>query len=77
MRWTVAELIEALEMCNPDAQVRLAEQPSWPFEYSVDRIEEVFTDDASPDFPDEGVVYIGEGNQLDYLPGEARAAMGW
>jgi len=32
---TVSELIELLEDCDPDAQVLLMSQPSWPFEHSV------------------------------------------
>jgi hypothetical protein len=34
---TVVELIEELEACDPDAEVRLAQQPAWPFEYAIDR----------------------------------------
>jgi hypothetical protein len=40
---TVAELIRELEDMPEDAEVRLAFQPSWPFEHSIDRI--VSTDD--------------------------------
>lgn len=32
---TVADLIALLEDYPPDAVVRLAEQPHWPFEYSL------------------------------------------
>ena len=32
----VRELIEMLEDCDEHAEVRLAHQPSWPFEYSID-----------------------------------------
>ena len=32
---TAAELIELLQGVNPDTEVRLAQQPHWPFEYSV------------------------------------------
>jgi hypothetical protein len=32
---TVAQLISELEEYNPDAEVRLAFQPSWPFEYGI------------------------------------------
>ena len=38
---TAAELIELLEGVDPDTEVRLAEQPSWPFEYSVSGVVEV------------------------------------
>jgi hypothetical protein len=32
---TVAELVELLEEYDPGTEVRLMEQPSWPFEYSI------------------------------------------
>lgn len=32
---TVADLIEALEGMDPEAEVHLMTQPEWPFEYSV------------------------------------------
>jgi hypothetical protein len=36
----VSELIEALgELESPDAEVRFASQPSWPFEYSIKTVE--------------------------------------
>lgn len=38
---TAAELIELLSGVDPDTEVRLAEQPSWPFEYSIAGVEEV------------------------------------
>jgi hypothetical protein len=38
---TVAELIAELEGMNPDAEVRLAHQPSWPFEYDAASVVEV------------------------------------
>ncbi len=37
----VAELIEELEGMPPEAEVRIAHQPSWPFEYSLSSIVEV------------------------------------
>ena len=35
---TVRELIERLEEANPDAEVRWAAQPNYPFEYSISEI---------------------------------------
>jgi hypothetical protein len=32
---TVQELIEELECCNGEAEVRFLAQPSWPFEYTI------------------------------------------
>lgn len=48
----------------------IAEQPRWPFEYSVSDVVEVVMND-------ETVVYIAEGNQLRYLRGEARNTLDW
>ena len=65
---TVVDLIEELEACDPDAEVRLAQQPAWPFEYAIDREHaavQVQSGDGDP------VVYLGEGAQLG-LPARDR-----
>lgn len=67
---TVGELIEYLEDFDPEAEVRLAEQPQWAFEYSVGEVAGIETQDGQ-------VVYVGEGTQLAYLPGAAQQALGW
>jgi hypothetical protein len=64
----VEELVEELEQFDPGAEVRKAQQPAWPFEYSVSEL--VASDDAE-------VVYIVEAEQLEYLPGEVASALGW
>ncbi len=38
---TAAELIELLSGVDPDTEVRLAEQPRWPFEYEIEDVVEV------------------------------------
>ena len=38
---TVQELIEILEDFDGEAEVRLAQQPSWPFEYGIGEVAEV------------------------------------
>lgn len=68
---TVEQLIAALEQLPPEAEVRLAIQPAWPFEYAISAITE-----AVP-LPEGDVVYLIEGTQLGYLPGEAREEIGW
>jgi hypothetical protein len=68
---TVAELAETLTDLDPEAEVRLAHQPRWAFEYSLAAVEQVDTEAAGP------VVYLAEGSQLGYLPGEAAEALGW
>jgi hypothetical protein len=73
----VSELIEILSEMNADAQVFIASQPNWPFEYSVcgvARRAEMNGDDADDDeaaatyepgtAPSD--VFICEGTQLRY-----------
>lgn len=79
---TVSDLIFELQQCDPDAPVRLATQPSWPFEQAVGDVVEVDLSDVGDDEPavepGEGVVvYIGEGGQIRYLPGVVADALGW
>lgn len=38
---TAADLIELLSGVDPDTEVRIAEQPRWPFEYTIDDVVEV------------------------------------
>jgi len=74
---TVAELIERLSECDPKAEVRIMEQPNWPFEHAIrgvtdsneialaeadERCEEVGPEDG----PSETIVYLVEGNQIRY-----------
>lgn len=70
------ELIEELERCaesyGDEVEVRLAIQPTWPFEHSIDQVE---VDNGDLDKP--AVVYIAEGSQLGYLPGEVTSGLGW
>jgi hypothetical protein len=76
---TVMELMEILQDADPEAEVRFAGQPSWPFEYSVaDTVEDM----PEPDDEDhrEGrppILYLVEGNQIGYLPGHITEALGW
>ena len=82
---TVEELIIELQQMNPCSEVRLAMQPNYPFEYSIDGVVEMEpdVDPASPDYdPDDfvdhpSVVYLSEGVQLGYLPQEACDEIGW
>jgi hypothetical protein len=74
---TVQELMRELEGCEPDAEVRIAQQPSWPFEYSISQVVEAKPVDESDDDDSDPVVYIAEGMQLAYLPAEASMVLGW
>ena len=86
MQMTVSELIDHLKDYDGDAEVRLATQVDWPFEYSVQSVasaEEMlrlaghffrtvrFSDAEAEDAPN--IVYIAEGDQLGYLPESAKA----
>jgi len=67
---TVIELLEALSDLPEDAQVMLASQPAWPFEYSLG-------DPVVVDVEGEPLVYLPEGTQTRYLPGAAARELGW
>lgn len=82
------ELIETLqeieEAIGGDVEVRYAHQPRWAFEYSIRGAAYVeagkdyydFDDEDRPPIPaKKSVVYLAEGQQLNYLPGEAARAL--
>ena len=101
----IVRLIEELEylkdIAGEDAEVRLATQPSWPFEYSIDSVivmtnemreenaraelrdeglsEEEINEQVvgAPEFEGENVIYLSEGCQLGYLPGDVTNELGW
>lgn len=95
----IRDLIDTLEEIaqqhGDDVKVRLAQQPNWPFEYTIGEVVAVDFDAPEPDSEEElseledaavnaprtrGTnvkVYIGQGTQLDYLPGAASKALGW
>jgi predicted membrane GTPase involved in stress response len=75
---TVGELKEMLEGLDDDMEVRLAMQPAWPFEYSISSVEVIDNDpEGSDKEPIEGIVYLVEGDQLGYLPGNVCNQLGW
>lgn len=69
---TVQDLLMELEGYAPDTEVRFASQPSWPFEYSIDSVVSVTPEDE--EYP---VIYLTEGTQLGYLPGNVKDEIGW
>jgi|TARA_R110000787_G_scaffold51123_1_gene121311 hypothetical protein len=72
----VEELIEMLQGCNPEAEIRFASQPSWPFEYSInDAVEVEIENNRTGQSQD--VVFLEEGSQLGYLPSEAKNQLMW
>ncbi len=76
---TIAELIQHLQDIIEDAdvdentEVRLAMQPSYPFEYSIGNVVHV----EGLGEKEETVVYIGEGQQLSYLAHAVSEELGW
>jgi hypothetical protein len=69
---TAAELIEILEELDPSTEVRLATQPSWPFEHSISRFYAI-TDREG----EEQIFYLAEQEQLGYLSGDISMQLGW
>ncbi len=71
---TVRELIEELRLMDQDATVRFASQPSWPFEYSIYGVVQTIVDHQGLA---QDIVYLEEGQQIGYLPKEAKDELGW
>ena len=72
---TVGELIDELEALDPGTTLRIASQPSWPFEWSVAG---VHVQPTGSDLPGaESVAYLVEGTQIGYLPGGVASELGW
>jgi hypothetical protein len=89
---TVAQLIGFLNEQPDDAEVRLAFQPAWPFEYTIsseipvigpDEIRQTIRDMSvgDPELEElekvDNIVYICEGTQERYLPGSVARTAGW
>ncbi len=73
---TVEKLIEMLEGMNPEAEVRFASQPSWPFEYTISDLS-AFTGEEESNDENCDVVYLIEGDQIGYLPEKVKYEIGW
>ena len=78
---TARDLIEELEYAisingNEDVEVRMAQQPKWAFEYSIDEAVTIEVDDEDTD-EKEKIVYLGEGSQIGYLNEDASRELGW
>ena len=84
---TATQLIEELEWAierngGDDVEVRMAQQPKWAFEYSIDAAVTIQKEDGeevrdSVVGEKEVVVYLGEGTQLGYLNEDASRELGW
>jgi hypothetical protein len=67
----VAQLREELEYLDPDVEVRIASQPSWPMQH--------FLGDLVLD-EETGIAYVSEAGQPypdPYLPGHVAGLLGW
>jgi len=73
--FTVSDLLEELQQFDPDAEVRLATQPGWPFEWSLSSRQPGPA--VQIDLEGQPVVYLVEGEQLGYLPGSVSEELGW
>ena len=78
---TARDLIEELEYAisingNEDVEVRLAQQPKWALEYTIDEAVTIEVDDEDTD-EKEKVVYLSEGSQIGYLNEDASRELGW
>lgn len=88
MAITVAELLELLQDVDPTAEVRLAVQPSWPFENEIDSVitakdvieavevvqGDLGEDDEEVEWEPLNVVYLTDGGQIGYLDPAVRMA---
>jgi hypothetical protein len=83
LRDLIDRLTDLAEEYGEDTEVRLAFQPSWPFEHSIGEVAAVDPSEPHPQMEEDDapgktpVVYLGEGSQLGYLPGAAARELGW
>ncbi|GGN23873.1 hypothetical protein GCM10011609_76990 [Lentzea pudingi] len=76
---TVGDLQDALEQYDRATPIRWAAQPGNPFEYTIGPVVRT-PDDADGDgteHHDPPVVWLGERDQVGYLPDLAANALGW
>lgn len=64
------DLIEMLQELDPYTEIRIAHQPNYPFELSIETMVTLGQGDNQ-------IAYLGEGSQLGYLSQEAAVALGW
>lgn len=70
----LAEQLEARVAQDPefaDKDVRIATQPSWPFEHEI----KLNYYGEQPE--NEDAIYLEEGSQIGYLPDDIREQMDW
>lgn len=65
---TISELREIIENIPDETEVRIAFQPSWPLEYSIDENNYAERD---------GVFWLAEDGQIGYLTEGIAGELGW
>ena len=58
---TVADLLEALEGVDPETEIKIAIQPSWPLEASIANL-------RAPEFGERGPLWIAMSDTGEYAP---------
>jgi hypothetical protein len=76
---TVGDLREMIEGLDDGVEMRIAHQPSYTFEYSIANAVIIGGPLGANDEEehDEPVVYLVEGSQIGYLPGNVSRTIGW
>ncbi|MCZ7460613.1 hypothetical protein [Streptomyces sp. WMMC940] len=64
---TVGHLLHQLQNLDPDLPIRLAVNPDWPFTHYL----------ATDVVVRDGVAFIADDGQEDYLPRAVRDALAW
>jgi hypothetical protein len=77
IRDLISQLEDIAEQHDDNVVVKLAMQPSWPFEYSIGDVVEVERTKQEKKNGEPVVCFLGEGTQLGYLSGPAAVALGW
>jgi hypothetical protein len=78
LRNLIDQLEDLAAEFGDDAEVRLAQQPRWAFEYSLGEIAGVQARPASGRREaTPACIYLAEGSQLGYLPTRAATALDW
>ncbi|MFD5434771.1 hypothetical protein ACFWJ4_21780 [Kitasatospora sp. NPDC127067] len=64
---TIGHLLAQLQALDPNLRVRLAVNPDWPFAHYV----------GTDVVVENGIAYISEDGQEDYLPSDVRDQLAW
>lgn len=66
----VKQLKAILNELDDDIEIRIAVQPEWAFEH-------ILFNTGLAHINGELILYLATGNQIGYLPQEAKVAVGW